>query len=380
MNYPFVQKHSQNIRRFMSLAIVLVLMTALFAGCAKKDDDPTGTDAQNMPNIVDDTTPSSQETEPESVPETEPEKENVAIVKEQLNIRSSPSNGSVVTGQLDAGEEVEVLRVEKVNEVQWARIYAESINIKGWVPADLLDMTNVQSPTSDPNSTPGGEAATDPNAQTTTPTTPVNNSGNGTKGVVTATDLNIRSEASTTSDRVGGLTYGDRVTILETKNGWGRISQGWISMQYVYVDGEVGKNTCTGTVNTEELNVRSGPGTDYDKVSSLAKGAKVDVLEQIQVGKSTWGCIKGGWICMDFVSTNGSTNNNPQNNSTTGIGTATVTGNGLYIRSGAGTNYEVVGALKKGDTVTVLEKKEVDGLSWGRIEQGWICLEYTKMN
>ena len=33
--------------------------------------------------------------------------------------------------------------------------------------------------------------------------------------------------------------------------------------------------------------------------------------------------------------------------------------------------------LYYGDKVTVLETVTVDGVDWGRIEQGWICMDYV---
>ena len=46
------------------------------------------------------------------------------------------------------------------------------------------------------------------------------------------------------------------------------------------------------------------------------------------------------------------------------------------IREGAGTNYKDVGKLYNGDSVEILEVKD----NWGRIDKGWICLDYVKMN
>lgn len=55
--------------------------------------------------------------------------------------------------------------------------------------------------------------------------------------------------------------------------------------------------------------------------------------------------------------------------------TVQVTANsGLNIRSGAGTGYNIVGALTKGTKVTVTQTSG----SWGKISQGWICLDHTK--
>jgi len=68
------------------------------------------------------------------------------------------------------------------------------------------------------------------------------NAGNGVSGTVT-TGINIRANAGTdnkTCPVVGGLLQGDRVVILEQKTVdgmvWGKISQGWIAMQYVNLD------------------------------------------------------------------------------------------------------------------------------------------------
>ena len=52
----------------------------------------------------------------------------------------------------------------------------------------------------------------------------------------------------------------------------------------------------------------------------------------------------------------------------------TVTYKYLRIRQGAGTNYAEVGQLKLGDRVEILETKAVGVATWGRIDQGWICI------
>ena len=377
MNYPCTRKNA--LRRLLSLTAALVLLSSLLAGCFGKGKDPDPTDdTGNLPNLVDDsTTPSS---DPSSAP-TDPDiPENTAIVKVQVNVRSSPSNTAPVISQLDAGEQSEVLMLKTIHGIEWAYLS------QGWVPCESLDMSHVTL-TSDSTDTP---ASTDPTADTPTETTKAtepDNSGSQTSttgksyGVVTAKELNIRSEADKDSTRVGSYTYGTRLTFTETKNGWGKTNKGWVSLKYVYVDGDSGSNGCTGVVTASSgLNVRSGPGSNYDKIKTLAKGEKVTVKERIKVGDTYWGYASGGWICMDYVDVDGETNNNNNNNNTTTTGNGTVTGNGLYIRSGAGTDYDTVGSLKKGDRVTIQETQTVDGVKWGRISQGWICLTYVKMD
>ena len=67
------------------------------------------------------------------------------------------------------------------------------------------------------------------------------NAGNGSttvqfKGIVTASELNIRKEANTTSSVLGSYKKGDKVEILEVKGEWGRTDKGWVNMKYVKMD------------------------------------------------------------------------------------------------------------------------------------------------
>jgi uncharacterized protein YgiM (DUF1202 family) len=56
----------------------------------------------------------------------------------------------------------------------------------------------------------------------------------------------------------------------------------------------------------------------------------------------------------------------------------TVTATCLLIRQNAGTNYSIVGRLYQGEKVTILEVKTVNGMQWGRISNGWVCMDYIK--
>jgi lysozyme len=53
---------------------------------------------------------------------------------------------------------------------------------------------------------------------------------------------------------------------------------------------------------------------------------------------------------------------------------------GLTVRSGAGTNYGILGYLSYGTKITVLETKSVNNMNWGRIiyngKEGWVCIYY----
>ena len=87
-----------------------------------------------------------------------------------------------------------------------------------------------------------------------------------------------------------------------------------------------------------------------------------------------WGFVsaKNGWVKIGVAVEDAYADNV--------IATATVNYNGyLNVRNGAGTDYKIVGALVKNDTVKIYEIKTVNGHRWGRSDAGWICLTYTNL-
>ena len=59
--------------------------------------------------------------------------------------------------------------------------------------------------------------------------------------------------------------------------------------------------------------------------------------------------------------------------------TGTVTSRSLNVRESPSINAFKVGSLKYGDVVTVFEKETVNGMVWGRIEGGWVSMDYVRM-
>ena len=448
----------RNLSRPLSLLLVTALTATLFTGCMKKDaSEPEDTSPQTPGlNLSDSTVPT--ETTAGSTAPTEVINENTATVTSQINIRSSPSTEATVVGTLDVGDKVEISRREEVTGINWAYIISPEA---GWIVMDYVEMDiPSQMPSGGDTSTPGATSSTDPttdsssdtlnikgvvtvnnlnirsegsqdgkvqgsynkgdivtiletkngwgrtnkgwikmeyvNTSGTTTQTPTddtdntsssNVTGNGSttvkfRGIVIAKELNIRASASQDSDRVGGYTYGDRVEILEQSGSWGRTSKGWISLNYVYQDGTSGTNTAKGTITASGgLNIRSGPGTGYTSVGSYAEGDSVTILEQFTYNGVTWGCTNKGWISMKYVDTGSSSSSdtNSSDSSDKQYGTVVAEG-GLRVRSGAGSDYEVVGALKYGTRVTILSQKTVDGTTWGEISTGWISLDYVSLD
>ena len=61
-----------------------------------------------------------------------------------------------------------------------------------------------------------------------------------------------------------------------------------------YIDGYV-------KYGTEELRIRSGPGTEYEEVGRLREGTQVVILEIANSGNREWGRTDRGWVCMDYI-------------------------------------------------------------------------------
>ena len=268
------------------------------------------------------------------------------VTANELNIRQSPSTTATSVGKYVKGNTVTILETSN----GWGR------TDKGWISLQYVNLSGTTGTTTGTN--------TGTNTGTTTTT-------GGTKGVVTATQLNIRESAATTAAQKGSYSYGDRITILETSNGWGRTDKGWVSLSYVYQDGTTGTKTAKGLVTGTTLNVRSGPGTKYDSVKSYGNLTRVKILEQITLGGTTWGCTKDGWISLDYVYIDGTTGD--------GAGTGTVSGSNVNIRSGPGTNYDVVGSYSQGDSVEIYAQFTINNTVWGCTNKGWVSMDYVEV-
>lgn len=123
------------------------------------------------------------------------------------------------------------------------------------------------------------------------------------------------------------------------------------------------------------VNIRSGPGASYDKLGRLAAGETVTVTKVQSSGSSQWGKIDRGWICMDYVEVAGQ----HVDDTTSVCMTVCVkpSAGELKIRSGPGSSYNEVGRLQSGEYATVTELQQNGYSQWGRIEIGWICMDYV---
>ena len=125
-------------------------------------------------------------------------------------------------------------------------------------------------------------------------------------GKTTVSSLNVRSGPSSNYSKLGILTKGTKVEVVERySNGWYKIkykgSYGYVSGAYVSLDGSKGEVIATGKT-TAGLNVRSGAGTGYKKIGYLNKGTKVEIVTKLSNGwykikfNSSYGYVSGDYV------------------------------------------------------------------------------------
>jgi len=379
-------KHSflSRLRRLLAMTLALALVFSL-TGCFQKEDPQPSEDPTEIQTDPIQETPTDAPTEePTEAVVTPPTHDIVkgTVAANNLNVRSNPSTDSTVLSQLPVDLDIEILEQKTVGDTNWGRIgemtlpNGTKIN-GGWINMHYIKLEGQTDP----------EPTTPPEGTQTGTQTGENGNGSTTaiaKGTISASELNIRKGAGTGYDSVGKYIKGDKVEILEKKivdgTTWGRTNKGWISMKYVTLDGSSNTNTNNetnsnteiesdgktkvlgyGVVDLGSLNVRSGPGTKYDKVGTVSEGKRYAYYQK----SGNWVRIEKGWVSATYFYLEGTTDDDAV--------TGTVTSD-LNIRTGPGTDFKSNGSYKEGDEVKVLA--QVNG--WGYTSKGWISMKYVK--
>lgn len=226
---------------------------------------------------------------------------------------------------------------------------------------------------------------------------------------VSVSALNVRAEPNVSAARIGGVIKGQSLSYYEAKDGWLKIAYastfGWVAAKYTSYkdettqpenpspnpepenpspDPEPEKPSTTFKVKvtpTDGLNVRTGPGTGFDKIGALEQNTIVEVLDE----QNGWYKInyngQNGWISAQYTEkTDGSTPSQPETPTTE---KKVVTTDALNLRDipgngstpAAGSNILVL--IPSGTTLTV--QAEQNG--WYKVsyngQTGWCCAAYT---
>ena len=198
---------------------------------------------------------------------------------------------------------------------------------------------------------------------------------------VNTDDLRLRSGPGTDYRVITLMPKGASVTVLKgPTNGWYQVqytsTTGWTFGEYLTLTGDGGSTpggTGAASVNTDRLNLRSGPGTGYRVLRVMSQGETVMVVSgpsggwyQVKYGSVT------GWASGEYLAFGG-TPDTP-----TAATTATVDVDQLNLRSGASTNRRILAKMLQGETVKILTSSG----EWYQVDyhgqQGWAFGSYLR--
>ena len=292
-----------------------------------------------------------------------------------VNVRKGPGTGYTILARASAGSKAEIYQTTWVGSSQWGRM------ANGWICMDYVSLSS--------DSQSGSDGSSDTQ----------------TSGTVSGSNVNVRSGPGTGYAIVGRKNAGQTVTVYARKTSgglnWGRIGDDqWICLAYVRLEGsgntapqpgsESSASTngdgstavqATGRVTSSTgLNVRSGPGTGYARIKTLSPGTAVSIYEYQETNGVRWGRIgTSQWVCMTYVQLSEQSDGDGTADASSGTGRV-ISSTVLNIRSGPGTNYSRVGQLQPGAKVEITEQTRTGGVLWGRMSQGWVCMQYVDMD
>lgn len=313
-------------------------------------------------------------------------------VNSYINIRQKPEAYSTVVSKLYKNAKVQIYGEEngfyKVSYMEKEKGY-------GYISKDYVKVDNgVDIPENKPVEKPE------------TPGTVIKTG----KVINVTTSLNVRSGAGTSYSAIGSLRANETVKITGESGNWFKIDfngrAGYVSKDFIKVD-EQNNEASKPEVKPEEpkpetpsveektgqvinvttsLNVRSGAGTNYSSIGSLKANATVKITGE----SGNWYKIdfngRVGYVSKDYIKVNTSTSGNvkpeekpetPSQPTTLKDGKVTGISTSLNVRSGAGTNYSIIGSLKPNQSVKITGESG----SWYKIDLngkvGYVSKQYV---
>jgi len=117
--------------------------------------------------------------------------------------------------------------------------------------------------------------------------------------------LNVRQSPNTSSAIVGTVLKDKLLYVQSISNGWAKFYKGYCSSQYLT---KVTKGTTYYT--TDDLNFRTGAGTNYGRITTLSKGTAVTYFGR-DPWNNGWGITSNGYCSMDYLSSKTNSNTKP---------------------------------------------------------------------
>ena len=259
------------------------------------------------------------------------------VTASSLNVRSGPSTSYTVVTTLKKNDKVNILQSSN----GWYKIETSS-GKQGWVSSSYISASNSNTNNSTNNNTQSNIA------------------------IVNTDGLNFRNGAGTSYSIIKVLNKGEKVEVISESNGWSKVKHdsrlGYVASQYI---DKATTNYTIKEVNTDGLNVRTGPSTSYATIGKLNKGTRVEVISEsagwskINYNNKT-AYVSSGYLKAVSTST---PDTKPEDTTQQYKEIKVVNTDGLNVRKGPSTSYESIGKIDKGTSVEVIS--ESDG--WSKI-------------
>lgn len=210
-------------------------------------------ETNNTEENTDESTENVENNENEEITENQEEKVMVKTLPAETKIYITPVINSLVIDTIEVESKIEVS--SEVNG--WS--YITTGNIKGWVRTENIVEKDEEE---------------------------VKENSSQKVGYISATSINFREEANTSSNIISSLTRNTQVRILKTEDGWSKIeyngTKGYVSSKYISdkkvettsrssVNRTSKAKTTTGTLNTEGTDTASQGNATGSEIVSYAK-------------------------------------------------------------------------------------------------------------
>ncbi|MEH7354232.1 SH3 domain-containing protein [Neobacillus drentensis] len=203
--------------------------------------------------------------------------------------------------------------------------------------------------------------------------------------------VNVRGGPGLSYPLVKIANRSEKYSIVKEKGDWIEIQlsygkTGWVVNWLVTKDNNskaataassTGNKNIIAKANTDQLRVRSGPGTSFRIVGLLNKGQEVTILDQNENWYKITFSFGEGWVARDFLETKTvkqESNQTPAPSNSKGIGV--VDGDTVNVRQEPSTTSSIIGKLTKGTSVTIYSKQN----NWLEIGfsnlKGWVNSEF----
>lgn len=124
------------------------------------------------------------------------------------------------------------------------------------------------------------------------------------------------------------------------------------------------------TIEEDNLNVRTGPGTDFDRIGQVNSGDEYEILEETDEWIKIQYADMEGWITKEFVTINGDNELTEQteeeSTEPSSVSTVTIQQDRTHLREKASSNSDIIAFTDKDETFEVISETD----NWLEITNG----------